>query len=260
MTALLTDDPDRRDPQPAAIELAQVIKRYPARELPALDGVTLTIAQGEFVALMGPSGSGKSTLLNLMGALDTATSGNLRIHGRELASTSERDLTKIRRDVCGFVFQQFHLIPSLTALENVLTPMVPLRRWHLRHGNRVAAAAGALDAVGLSGKGSQLPGQLSGGEQQRVAIARALVMNPRLLLADEPTGNLDVTTSGQVLDLLDRLHREHGMTLVVATHDPEVALRSERVVGLTDGQLSADLAVKDHSRQDLFDALGYHLD
>jgi len=250
--------PDASGSEPA-VELVNVGKRYPARELPALDGVSLVVQPGEFLALMGPSGSGKSTLLNLMGALDTSSAGELRVSGRSLATASERDLTRIRRDVCGFIFQQFHLIPSLTALENVLTPMVPLRRTHLRHRNRVAAAKDALNAVGLAEMASQLPGQLSGGEQQRVGIARALVMQPRLLLADEPTGNLDVTTSGQILDLLDQLHRDHGLTLIVATHDPEVALRAERVVGLTDGRLTADLAVQGHSRQELFDALGYHL-
>lgn len=251
--------PEPPVPDSTAVELVDVVKRYPARELPALDGVTLSVRPGEFVALMGPSGSGKSTLLNLMGALDITTSGSLRIHGRDLASNSDRELTRIRRDVCGFIFQQFHLIPSLTALENVLTPMVPLRRGHGRHGNRVGAATDALASVGLADKASQLPGQLSGGEQQRVAIARALVMHPKLLLADEPTGNLDVRTSGQLLDLLDQLHRERAMTLVVATHDPEVALRAERVVGLTDGQVTADLGVAGHTREELFDALGYHV-
>ena len=240
-----------------AVVLRDVVKRYPARELPALDGVSLEVPPGQFLALMGPSGSGKSTLLNLVGALDTASEGELHIYGRALAGASDKELTRIRRDVCGFVFQQFHLIPSLTALENVLTPMVPLRRRLGR--DRVASATEALAAVGLPDQASSLPGQLSGGEQQRVAIARALVMQPRLLLADEPTGNLDVRTSGQILTLLDDLHRSRGLTVVVATHDPEVALRAERVVGLVDGHVRTDLAVGEHhSREDLYDALGYH--
>lgn len=244
----------------AAVELVDVVKTYPARQLPALDGVTVTVKSGEFIALMGPSGSGKSTMLNLMGALDTATSGHLTIMGHPLQRANDRTLTGIRRDVCGFVFQQFHLIPSLTALENVLTPMVPTRRAFGRHSQRVAAANEALGSVGLVGKGSQLPGQLSGGEQQRVAIARALVMRPHLLLADEPTGNLDVSTGGQILDLLSRLHAEHGLSLIVATHDPEVALRSSRVLGLVDGRLKVDLEVNDALEpNDLHDALGYHL-
>ena len=247
-------------PDSPAVELVDVTKRYPARDLPALDGVSLTVAPGEFVTLMGPSGSGKSSLLNLMGALDVATSGRLVIYGRDLASAGDRDLTRIRREVCGFIFQQFHLIPSLTALENVLTPMVPTRRTTGRHRQRLAAATDALESVGLADKGAQLPGQLSGGEQQRVAIARALVMKPRLLLADEPTGNLDVSTSEQLLDLLDQLHVDHGLTLVVATHDPEVALRSDRVLGLVDGHLTVDLTVDDRlSSLQLHEALGYHI-
>ena len=247
------------DPNRHVVRLEQVVKRYPSRNLPALDDVSLSIAPGDVVALMGPSGSGKSTLLNLIGALDTPTSGHLSIDGRDLGTATDRELTRIRRDVCGFVFQQFHLIPSLTALENVLTPMVPNRRG--TRARRVSAATEAMEAVGLVGKASQLPGQLSGGEQQRVAIARALVMQPRLLLADEPTGNLDLNTSGQILDLLDTLHRERGMTLVIATHDTEVALRAGRVLGLLDGRLALDLAVEPgHTSSDLNDALGYHID
>jgi ABC-type lipoprotein export system ATPase subunit len=238
-----------------AVELTEVTKRYPARELPALDRVSLTIRAGDFAVLMGPSGSGKSTLLNLIGALDRPTEGEIRVHDRNLSTGRERELTRIRRDVCGFVFQQFHLIPSLTALENVITPLVPVRR----PGDRVRRAREALDAVGLADKPSQLPGQLSGGEQQRVAIARALVMQPRLLLADEPTGNLDVHTGETILGLLDQLQRERGMTLVLATHDPEVALRAHRVFGLVDGRLAADITITSQTdTHTLYDALGYH--
>jgi putative ABC transport system ATP-binding protein len=188
---------------------------------------------------MGPSGSGKTTLLNLVGGLEIPSSGAIEVLGRTLTGASDQELTAYRRHTVGFVFQTFHLIPTLTALENVITPMVAVRT--LR--NRKARARAGLESVGLGGQENQLPGELSGGEQQRVAIARALIMEPKLLLADEPTGNLDVTTAASILDLIDRIRRDRDLTVLLATHDPAVALRADRVIGLNDGKMEADVSV-----------------
>jgi putative ABC transport system ATP-binding protein len=200
----------------------------------ALRGVDVTIARGEFVALVGPSGSGKSTVLNLIGGLDRPTSGEVWINGMELSGSDERALTRHRRQHVGFVFQTFNLLPRLTAEENVALPLmfsgVPRK-------DRSAAARALLGRVGLDQRLTHRPGQLSGGEQQRVAIARALVGQPALLLADEPTGNLDSTTGAEIMALLKELNEERDLTLLVVTHDPEVAAFAHRIVKLRDGRV-----------------------
>jgi putative ABC transport system ATP-binding protein len=200
----------------------------------ALRGVDLTIARGEFVALVGPSGSGKSTVLNLIGGLDRPTSGQVWINGVELSASDERTLTHHRRQHVGFVFQSFNLLPRLTAEENVALPLmfngVPEKE-------RQARARVLLERVGLGPRLAHRPTQLSGGEQQRVAIARALVGQPALLLADEPTGNLDTATGAEIMALLKELNQEQGLTLLVVTHDPEVATFADRVVRLRDGRI-----------------------
>ncbi len=206
-------------------------------EVHALDDVCEHVRAGEHVAIMGPSGSGKSTLLNVVGCLDRPSSGSYRLGGREVAALDDAELTLARRQMIGFVFQSFHLVPRLTAAGNVELPMVFAGVEREERGERAAAG---LAAVGLTARADHRPEQLSGGERQRVAIARAMVMRPRLLLADEPTGNLDTASGGQVLDLLDRLHAD-GITLLVVTHDPGVARRAERIVLMTDGRIAKRL-------------------
>lgn len=200
----------------------------------ALRGVDLTITRGEFVALVGPSGSGKSTVLSLIGGLDRPTSGQVWINGTELSASDERTLTRHRRQHVGFVFQSFNLLPRLTAEENVA---LPLMFSGVTEKERRARARALLEQVGLGPRLTHRPTQLSGGEQQRVAIARALVGQPALLLADEPTGNLDTTTGAEIMALLKELNQEQGLTLLVVTHDPEVAAFADRVVKLRDGRI-----------------------
>jgi putative ABC transport system ATP-binding protein len=199
----------------------------------ALVDVSESIAAGEHVAIMGPSGSGKSTLLHLIGCLDRPTSGSYRFEGREVAGLSESELDRLRRERFGFVFQAFHLVPRLNATANVELPMVFAG---IERAERRRRARQALDAVGLVARAEHRPNELSGGERQRLAIARALAMEPRVLLADEPTGNLDSRSGGVVLDLLDRLHAG-GLTVLVVTHDPHVARRAERTLILSDGAI-----------------------
>jgi len=200
----------------------------------ALRGVDLTIARGEFVALVGPSGSGKSTVLNLIGGLDRPTSGQVWINGTELSASDERTLTRHRRQQVGFVFQSFNLLPRLTAEENVA---LPLMFSGVPEKERQARARALLERVGLGPRLTHRPTQLSGGEQQRVAIARALVGQPALLLADEPTGNLDTAIGAEIMALLKELNQERGLTLLVVTHDPEVAAFADRIVRLRDGRV-----------------------
>jgi putative ABC transport system ATP-binding protein len=203
----------------------------------ALADVSEHIAPGEHVAIMGPSGSGKSTLLNVLGCLDRPTSGTYRLDGREVSGLDDAELTEVRRHLIGFVFQSFHLVPRLTAAENVELPMVFAGVPRAERRTRVAAG---LAAVGLTARAGHRPEQLSGGERQRVAIARATIMRPRLLLADEPTGNLDRASGVQVLELLERLHAG-GLTLIVVTHDPSVARRAGRVLVMADGRIERRL-------------------
>ena len=204
----------------------------------ALDGITEHIEAGEHVAIMGPSGSGKSTLLNLVGCLDRPDAGSYWLNGREVGTLSDEELTAVRRNLIGFVFQSFHLVTRLTAAENVELPMVFAG---VSRGERRRRVEAALAAVDLSGRMDHRPDQLSGGERQRVALARATVMGPRVLLADEPTGNLDTASGRQILDLLGRMNEE-GITLVVVTHDPNVARRADRIVVLVDGRIARRLA------------------
>jgi putative ABC transport system ATP-binding protein len=203
-----------------------------------LDGVSLDVAPGEFVAVTGPSGSGKSTLLGLIAGLDRPTSGAIRVDGVELASLDEDALARLRLAKIGYVFQSFHLIPTLTALENVAVPLdlagVP---------DAATRASALLEEVGLKLRVGHYPAELSGGEQQRVALARAVANHPSLLLADEPTGNLDSATGAQIIDLLAGLHRRHGITLILVTHDPALASQARRVVELRDGRVVADRAI-----------------
>jgi putative ABC transport system ATP-binding protein len=203
----------------------------------ALRGVSLSIEPGELVAVEGPSGSGKSTLLQLLGAMERPTAGRVEFDGSPLAGASDRTLTTLRREAIGFVFQQFNLIPTLTAGENVEIAMagagVPRAQRHAR-------AAELLEMVGLAERSEHLPTRLSGGEQQRVAIARALANDPRVVLADEPTGNLDSATAQEVVDLLVSLNRAQGVTVVVVTHDDDVARRMRRRVRLRSGEVAGD--------------------
>ena len=205
-------------------------------QVDALRGVDLTVTRGEFVALVGPSGSGKSTVLNLVGGLDQPTSGQVWINGTELSASDERTLTRHRRQHVGFVFQSFNLLPRLTAKENVA---LPLMFSGVPEKERLARAEELLERVGLGPRLTHRPTQLSGGEQQRVAIARALVGEPALLLADEPTGNLDSATGAEIMRLLKALNQERGLTLLVVTHDPEIAAFATRTVRLRDGKVDA---------------------
>ena len=219
-----------------AIRLTNLHRRYEMGDthVDALRGVNLTIAPGEFVALVGPSGSGKSTVLNLIGGLDRPTEGKIWVDGVELTAEDERGLTAHRRHRVGFVFQSFNLLPRLTALENVALPLMFGR---VSGRERLTRARALLEQVGLAGRLNHRPTQLSGGEQQRVAIARSLVAEPALLLADEPTGNLDTTTGGDIMTLLKALNVERGLTLLVVTHDPKVAAFADRIIRLRDGRV-----------------------
>jgi ABC-type lipoprotein export system ATPase subunit/ABC-type lipoprotein release transport system permease subunit len=219
-----------------AIELIDICRQYQlgSTEVRALNKIDLEIDQGEFIALVGPSGSGKSTLLNLLGGLDRPTSGMVNVRGLALHEATEKELTAHRRHNVGFIFQTFNLIPTLTALENVA---LPLMLSGVNKSKREARASELLARVGLKHRLDHRPTEMSGGEQQRAAIARALVNDPNIILADEPTGNLDTTTGSEVMDLLRDLNRERGVTLVIVTHDPEVAAYADRVVHLRDGEV-----------------------
>jgi putative ABC transport system ATP-binding protein len=203
----------------------------------ALDALDLTIKRGEFVAIFGPSGSGKTTLLQLLGALDRPSGGSIRFEGQPMERLGDSALAELRLRAMGFVFQQFNLIPTLSAAENVEAAMAPLG---MSRGERRQAAEQHLEAVGLAPRAEHLPTQLSGGEQQRVAIARALVRSPRVVLADEPTGNLDTRSGEMVMELLAQLHSELEITLVLVTHDEWIAERADRVLRLADGRLVTD--------------------
>jgi putative ABC transport system ATP-binding protein len=219
--------------QPAVVSARGLRKAYPSGEgqVLAVDAVDLDIGQGDFVSLMGPSGSGKSTLLYLIGTLEKPDAGSLSLDGRDVAGLKPKSLAELRRRLIGFVFQQFHLIPTLTALDHVMVPLAPYaKRRPLRE-----RASSLLAAVGLEGRAHHLPSQLSGGEQQRVAIARALIAEPRLILADEPTGNLDSASGEQVVKLLLDLVAGQGVTLIIATHDTELAGLASTRLRMRDG-------------------------
>ena len=209
-----------------------------AQQSVALHDVSLRVGRGEFVAIAGPSGSGKTTLLNLVGGIDTPTSGAIEVDGRDLSRLAPKELADFRLAKLGFVFQQFSLIPVLTAAENVELPL--LFRRDVPASDRRRAVDSALARVGLAGKAGRRPAELSGGEQQRVAVARALAGNPEIVLADEPTANLDHETGGEVVALLRELNRERGTTFLYATHDPELVGLASRVVTLRDGKVTGD--------------------
>jgi putative ABC transport system ATP-binding protein len=222
----------------AVIELSDVAKTYRSGslEVAALRGVSLDVVEGEYVAIMGPSGSGKSTLMHILGCLDVPTEGRFRLAGEDVGAMTEAQLAIARNRLVGFVFQQFNLLPSLTAWRNV---ELPLLYAGLPRDERRARAMHALDRVGLADRLEHRPGELSGGQQQRVAMARALVGEPSLILADEPTGNLDSASTEDILGLLDELHRA-GRTVVLITHESDVAQRARRVIRLRDGQVVSD--------------------
>jgi putative ABC transport system ATP-binding protein len=222
-------------------DLVDVVRsfRVGSGEVRAVDGVTMTIDAGELVAIEGPSGSGKSTMLQLLGALDRPSSGRLTFEEVDLGALGEPDRTRVRRQAIGFVFQHFNLIPTLTAVENVEAAMAPIRA---TRAMRVERAHTLLEKVGLAGRAGQLPSRLSGGEQQRVAIARALANSPSVVLADEPTGDLDSRTSVEVVDLLGALVEDDGVTVVMVTHADDVARRATRRIAMRDGRL-VDLTV-----------------
>jgi putative ABC transport system ATP-binding protein len=230
-----------------AVETEDLRRVYGSGEtaVHALDGVSLCIDRGEMVAIMGPSGSGKSTLLHLLGALETPTGGTIAIGGQRFEGMGEKDLTLLRREKIGFVFQFFNLLPALSAEENVVLPA-------LIAGERDQAtrdrAVDLLGRVGLGARRGHLPAEMSGGEQQRVSIARALLLDPELVLADEPTGNLDSRSSGEILELLGELNRAEGHTIVMVTHDPAAAATAGRVVYLRDGQVAGEVEGGDAQR------------
>jgi putative ABC transport system ATP-binding protein len=225
----------------AVIELSQVTKVYGEGEgeVRALRGIDLTIMPGEFVAVMGPSGSGKSTCMNILGCLDTPSSGTYSFLGVPVGSMSADQRALLRRNYLGFVFQGFNLLSRTTALENVELPLIYR---HIPIEERHARARKALQEVGLSGREAHVPSQLSGGQQQRVAIARAIVSTPQVLFADEPTGNLDTVTSAEIMKLLTALNEQRGITIVMVTHEPDIAAWTRRVVRFRDGIIESDAA------------------
>jgi putative ABC transport system ATP-binding protein len=228
----------------ATIRLENVFKTYNLGEVQvqALRGVSLEIHTGEFVAVMGASGSGKSTLMNILGCLDRPTKGRYLLDGTDVSGLTKRELAKIRNRKIGFVFQQFNLLARTSALENVELPTIyagiPL-------AERAARAQQALERVGLAERAHHFPSQLSGGQQQRVAIARGLVNSPSILLADEPTGNLDSRTSVEIMDIFQRLNQENGLTVVIVTHEPDIARYVKRALDFRDGKLRTDVIIKD---------------
>jgi putative ABC transport system ATP-binding protein len=220
----------------ALLELRNIRKVYRLgeEEIRALDGVSLDIDVGEFISIIGPSGSGKSTLMHILGCLDTPSEGTIRLDGVEIQNASARELAQIRNQKIGFVFQFFNLLPKLNVLQNVELPMIYAG---LSARERHARAMAALRVVGLENRSRHRPSQLSGGQQQRVAIARALVNDPRLIFADEPTGNLDSHTGELILEMFRRLHRE-GRTIIIVTHDPEIAALTPRRIEIRDGKIA----------------------
>ena len=238
-----------------ALELRGVTKRYgtgQGDQVTAADDATVTIEAGAFVAITGASGSGKSTLLHLIGAIERPDSGVIISNGTDVTALRGAAQADYRRTV-GFVFQRYNLLPALTVLDNVLAPVLPYRTPWDKHQR----ARDLLEAVGLAGRERSLPSRMSGGEQQRIAIARALINTPTLLLADEPTGNLDSGNAADILDLLARLRAEHDMTIILASHDPQIAARAERLIRLRDGAVTDDIQLTgDRPAQDIIRQVG----
>jgi len=229
----------RKARMPPLIELRNVTKIYGHGEaqVRALDGVNLRIDTGEFAAVMGPSGSGKSTAMNIIGCLDQPTSGSFLFSGVEVGRLDRQQRAVLRRNYLGFVFQGFNLLARTSAVENVELPLIYRG---MRHAERRPLAMEALERVGLGGRALHTPGELSGGQQQRVAIARAIVTEPKVLLADEPTGNLDTKTSHEIMELLVDLNRSQDITIVMVTHEPDMVVYADRVVHFLDGKIESD--------------------
>lgn len=218
------------------VELENVKKIYSMgdAEVQALRGVSFKVSQGEFISIMGPSGSGKSTCMNMIGCLDTPTSGIVKIDDKETSKMSETELAVLRNQTIGFVFQQYHLIPGMNVIENV---MLPLKYKRVEKHARVGMAEAALERVGLAERMHHLPSELSGGQKQRVAIARAIITEPKIILADEPTGALDTKTGVQVMDLFKEINKKSGTTIIIVTHDPRIGDSTERCIKILDGLL-----------------------
>lgn len=236
MTPRLTSDSRSKGP---LIEFRRVAKIYGKGDVAvrALAGVDLTIGNGEFVAIMGPSGSGKSTAMNIIGCLDTPTTGNYLFQGKDVGKLGRNQRAILRRHFLGFVFQGFNLLPRTSAVENVELPLIYRG---LPHRERRRLALIALSRVGLAERANHTSAEMSGGQQQRVAIARAIVTNPRVLLADEPTGNLDTKTSREIMDLITSLNRDQGITVVMVTHESDIAAYARRVIRFVDGRIDSD--------------------
>lgn len=220
----------------AVVKLENVVKTYAMgdTEVQALKGISFEIQQGEFLSIMGPSGSGKSTCMNMIGCLDRPTAGSVEINGKLTAKMSEKELANLRNRTIGFVFQQYHLIPSMNVLENV---MLPLKYQKVEHSERVERAKLALASVGLEERMNHRPHELSGGQKQRVAVARAMIAEPKILLADEPTGALDTATGKQVMELFRNINKEKDTTVIIVTHDPRIGSSTERCIKILDGQI-----------------------
>lgn len=233
----MTQLPSEKSKHPIVLGLKNIVKTYTTggESFNALDGVSLSIRQGEFISITGPSGSGKSTLMHIIGLLDNPTSGQVLLEGKDISSLAENDLAKIRNVTLGFVFQQFNLLAKTSSLENVTLPLLYSDIPKSEHESR---ALEMLQKVGLSDKLKNTPAQLSGGQQQRVAIARALINHPKIILADEPTGNLDSKSGADVIKLLHQLHHE-GQTIVLVTHDMELAKQAQRIIIIKDGKISS---------------------
>ena len=229
------------------ISLINIVKRYMMgeEEIMALAGVDLSIQRNEYVALIGPSGSGKSTLMNLLGCLDTPSEGKYILNGRDTSTMNDNELAKVRNQEIGFIFQSFHLLPRMSVLQNVMQPLVYRG---IPAAERAKMAAQSLSKVGLGDRMTHRPNQLSGGQRQRVAIARALVGNPSILLADEPTGNLDSKTSADIMALFDELHQQ-GQTVIVVTHEPDIAAHCHRTLRVSDGKIVQDSINKPRAGQ-----------